>query len=398
MINLGMNVDIYLKAPLMKNNLFLLVISLHCFSLCAQQEMVSPLIYNTQLAEKSTKMVNRQIATELSLPFFDDFSRYIGTPDPSLWEDKDAFVNRTYPKDPINLGVATLDGLDSIGFPRNPVESSHGPADYLTSKQIDLSIYQNVYFSFYVQAAGLGNEPEENDLLEVQFLDTSLVWQTVWDTSGYALSDFKKIQITLNDPSFLHDKFKLRFHNQATLSGNFDHWNIDQVLLTQNEDLHNDNEDISFVYETSQMLNFYTSIPWSHFDNNRLAYMSLSMESVLRNNYTTTQSVDYRYDVYDKDNNLVYHYPTTGPTRNDEIPSFSGTNFSYTSDSPSPITVGVNSFPTSSTSLEKIASPSFNPSLLMMLNFLSKMIHYFTFKHLIITILLMMVLLKHHTG
>ena len=75
--------------------------------------------------------------------------------------------------------------------------------------------------------------------------------------------------------------------------------------------------------------------------------MSQIMESLLRNNYTTTQSVDYRYDIYDSDNNLVYHYPTTGPTRNDEIPSFDGQNFSYSFDSPSAITVGVNAFPTS---------------------------------------------------
>ena len=337
----------------MKNSLILFVFSLYYFPVMAQKEVVRPLIYNTQLIESTKNTLSRQSFSNLTLPFFDDFSRYSGTPNPSLWEDKDAFINRTYAKNPINLGVATLDGLDSIGFPRNPVESSHGPADYLTSRQIDLSVYQTIYFSFFVQAAGFGNEPEENDFLELHFLDSSLVWQTVWDTVGYPLSDFQKVNITLTDPSFLHDKFKLRFHNRATLSGNFDHWNIDQVLLTQDEDLHNENDDISFVYETSQMLNFYTAIPWSHFDNNRLAYMSQNMESLLRNNYTTTQSVDYRYDIYDSDNNLVYHYPTTGPTRNDEIPSFDGQNFSYSFDSPSAITVGVNAFPTSVNSLEK---------------------------------------------
>ena len=332
--------------------LYLIISLLFCQILWAQQEVVSPLIYNSKLAELNS-MNKRQFNADVSLPFFDDFSRYSGFPNPSLWEDKDAFVNTTYGHNPVNLGVVTLDGLDSIGFPRNPIESAHGPADYLTSKPLDLSSYQTIYFSFYVQAAGIGNQPEENDVLEVQFLDTSLVWQTVWDTSGYALSDFKKIKMIISDPSFLHQQFKFRFHNQATLSGNFDHWHIDQVLVTEDINLHNDEEDVSFVYQTSQMLNFYTAIPWSHFDNNRLAYMSTTMESLLRNNYSTTQSVDYRYDIYDKDNNLVYHYPTTGPTRNDEIPSFTGSNFSYNNDSPSPIMVGVNAFPTSSVSLNK---------------------------------------------
>ncbi len=316
--------------------------------LMAQQEVVSPLTYNVQVSETS-HIQNRYSPAQLSLPFFDDFSRYTGVPNPQLWEDKDAFVNTTYPVNPVNLGVATLDGLDSIGFPRNPVESSHGPSDFLTSKSMDLSAYQTVYFSFYIQPMGLGNEPEENDILEVQFLDSSLVWQTVWDTIGYPLAPFQQVKMTISEASFLHPEFKFRFHNEATLSGNFDHWHIDQVLLTEDLDLHNDNEDISFVYETAQMLNFYTSIPWSHFDNNRLAYMSLSMESKLRNNYTSPQSVDYRYDVYDQNNNSVYHYPTTGPTRNDEIPPFDGTNFSYSNDSPSAITVGVNAFPTTPT-------------------------------------------------
>ena len=66
----------------------------------------------------------------------------------------------------------------------------------------------------------------------LECLDTDLIWQTVWDTTGYSLSDFEKIIITLDDNAFLHDTFQFRFHNEATLSGNFDHWHLDNVLLT----------------------------------------------------------------------------------------------------------------------------------------------------------------------
>ena len=55
--------------------------------------------------------------------------------------------------------------------------------------------------------------------------------------------------------------------------------------------LSNDNEDVAFVYETSKMLNFYSSIPWAHFDKNRAAYMATSMDTWLRNNYSITSVV-----------------------------------------------------------------------------------------------------------
>ena len=53
------------------------------------------------------------------MPFFDDFSDYVGFPKSSLWIDNDVFVNRSYPINPINLGVATFDGLDSLGNPES---------------------------------------------------------------------------------------------------------------------------------------------------------------------------------------------------------------------------------------------------------------------------------------
>ena len=96
------------------------------------------------------------------------------------------------------------------------------------------------------------------------------------------------------------------------------------------------------------MLNFYTSIPWTHFDQNRAAYMVSTMDTWVRNNYSTTQSVDYAYDIYTQDNDLIFHYPSTGPSRNDEIPPFQTDNFSYSDDSPAAITVGVSAFPSTS--------------------------------------------------
>jgi len=332
-------------------NRLIVVLILIC-QISVAQEFVNPLMYNSQIPQSFPRSAFES-NTPIDLPFYDDFSDYLVYPKSSNWLDNDVFVNRNYPINPLNIGVATFDGLDSIGTPRNLAsETVHGPSDFLTSRPIDLSNSSEVYLSFYLQSTGIGNEPESNDIFMLECLDTALIWHTVWDTTGYSLSDFEKIIITLNDNAFLHDSFQFRFHNEATLSGNFDHWHLDNVLLTDDLSLSNDIEDLAFVYETSQMLNFYTSIPWTHFDQNRASYMASTMDTWVRNNYSTTQSVDYAYDIYTQDNDLIFHYPSTGPSRNDEIPAFQTNNFSYSDDSPAAITVGVSAFPSTSPGLK----------------------------------------------
>ena len=53
--------------------LYLIISLLFCQILWAQQEVVSPLIYNSKLAELNS-MNKRQFNADVSLPFFDDFS------------------------------------------------------------------------------------------------------------------------------------------------------------------------------------------------------------------------------------------------------------------------------------------------------------------------------------
>ena len=302
------------------------------------QEIVSDLTFNTQIEEDKFLIFQERMMNSLSLPFFDDFSNYKGYPKPSHWEDQDAFINTTLPFEPLNIGVATLDALDSSGNPRNIVSSSaHGDADYLTSKPLDVSGNTQLYFSFYFQPEGIGNAPEGNDILELEFKDTAGFWISVWDTVGFNVSPFQKITITIDNPIFLHDNFQFRFHNKATLSGNFDHWHIDNVLLTEDYNLFLDEEDIAFIKDEVRLLDYYHEMPWRHFQSNQDVWMKEDFDSELRNNYTTSQSVDYRYDVYDS-LNLIYHYPTTGPTRNDNIFEYSSLgNYSYSQHSGSPI-------------------------------------------------------------
>ena len=334
----------YISNHLIKMNKFLILFTiLFCSFSTFCQEVVNDLMYNTNLSIPDYG--SRSVAASVDLPFFDDFSNYIGYPNAFLWQDLDVYVNRSLASNPINLGVATFDGLDSLGNPRNIFsEFSQGPSDFLTSQTIDISSESIVYFSFYFQAQGIGNQPESNDILRVDFLDSIGEWNVVWEINGQALNDFEKVAIEINDLSYLHDEFQFRFHNYSTLSGNFDHWHIDNVLLTEDLALSNENDDVAFVYETSKVLNFYTSIPWSHFSSNEPSYVAENMDSWLRNNWDITKSIDYRYDIYDELGLLSFHYPTTGSSRNDNIPSFQDENFSYSLNSVAPITLFTYSF------------------------------------------------------
>ena len=319
---------------------YIVLIFLLTIQVSIAQEIVSDLHFNTSLPVE-VPLVHRS-ESSLTLPFYDDFSTYTGYPNQFLWNDLDVYVNTTYPIFPLNIGVATLEGLDSLGNPRNiSSPTSHGLADFLTSNPIDLSAETEVYLSFSFQAGGYGNFPEENDILCLEFLNNETnEWDLIWDTVAFEQLSFESVDIVITNNNYFFEAFQFRFKNYATLSGNFDHWHLDNVLLTNDYTLFTDKEDISFAYKPTSVLNEYQSMPWQHFLQNQSAHMANNMDVVLVNNYSTTQSVDYNYDVFNEEQEEVFHYPTTGETRNDNIHSvFNNGMYSYTNDSEAAITL-----------------------------------------------------------
>lgn len=301
------------------------------------QEVVSPLHFNTQLPQHLPNQMRSAMA--LGLPFFDDFSNYKGYPNPQLWADIDAYVNTTYPVDPLNIGVATLDGLDSLGNPYNmATANAHGPADYLSSQPINIASFTEVYLSFYYQAQGIGNAPETNDVLSVEYLNDSNDWIEVWSQAGTDLADFEEVQLTVANPEFMHANFQFRFHNQSTLSGSFDHWHLDNVLLTEDASLLADKDDVAFVYESSQTLKTYLQMPWEHYKANALSFTQEDMEVIVRNNFSTTQAVNYMYDINSGSWGVHYPIDNSNPgnlnnSRNDNVHAYANEGlFSYSED------------------------------------------------------------------
>lgn len=162
------------------------------FAQMQAQEVLTGLRVNKAIAREAAKHTFGQptrAEQELHLPFVDDFSDYIGYPNPALWQDRYAFVNRTFAIQPPTMGVATLDALDENGRVYAHADGAGFRADCLTSLPIrmdynftlnrEMRVSDSLYFSFYYQPAGgslsgvewerLGNRPEGRDSLILEF-------------------------------------------------------------------------------------------------------------------------------------------------------------------------------------------------------------------------------------
>ena len=346
---------------------FSILLSVNVFS----QEIESNLLVNSVI-DKNERYYSNKSFSNLIVPFIDDFSYKLNIPDTLLWENKSVFINRSYGYNPITIGVATFDGLNSLGRPYDIslTGTDSENADTLTSRIIDLSGLDTAYFMFFYQSQGLGNDPQVTDSLILEFsaeIDSfgNNVWNTIWKKPGSTVHDFKKFVYVFSDTNYLNDKFQFRFRNLASVTGNFDHWNIDYVKLDEYNNISDTSSlnDVSFFRETPKILRRYREMPWIHFVNDINLEMNDSLDIILRNNSQNIQSIDYRYDIF-KNSNLVYHYPTLGgnnSTRNVDVPPFfSGGLYSFNSP---PVMLDDQMFPVSSAdSAEFVFRNSINTS------------------------------------
>jgi hypothetical protein len=224
------------------------------------------------------------------------------------WKNRNTFWNNTYPVNPPSIGVVTFDGIDSTGYPYNfNVQTAQGKADVLNSVPFNLSLFtpdnDSLYFSFYYQSTGRGNNPEPEDSLKLEFKAKDGTWKRVWGKSGYALTTdslFSRKVIALQDTSFYHKDFEFRFTNYATLSGNLDHWHIDYVRLDLNADTII--KDITWVYPGLSVFSRYQQIP-------RKQYTGLNanfFKSYIRNLFNQSINVTYALRVKDYFANTLF--------------------------------------------------------------------------------------------
>jgi hypothetical protein len=336
------------------------------------QETELPLLFNPnaqQQFQKEQRFAPREQrqATSLPLPFFDDFSRYsLPTNNPAiptewqLWSDNCAYINNTFPLNPLTIGVATLDGLETDGTPYSdtlyfPTISEAfldwGLADSLTSLPINLSELtpeDQVHLVFHFQGGGLGNAPDsdgilgaEGDSLIVEFY-TPLqggAWTRAWAIEGGADAEtFQTIFIPITNFVHLQDGFRFRFKNYGTLHGALDHWNLDYVIL--NSDIDPNNffyDEVAFQYTNNTLLNLgLTSMPWAHFQSNPDLYMQDNIVYSQRN-LGITSNITSRCTISYNDETLFESDPDAN-TQNNGYSAFerslSLNNFLYNTPNP----------------------------------------------------------------
>lgn len=256
-----------------------------------------------------------RVADDFTLwsPAIDTFDSVRSTP----------IINNTYAKNPVTQGVATFDGTDDLGNPYdNSSETTYGLCDILESKPLALdSNMENVFLSFFYQAGGNGNLPEEEDSLVLEFFDLSdSTWRFAWKAIGPEVEDTlfsDQVFLKIDGRKYLQPGFRFRFKNYATQSGNLDHWHIDYVRLGRNRDtLYDDStiNDVAFVKGIQSFIRPYTSAPYTHY----LAYPSFFDAPSVSMVYTnlgadSSQLTNFRYEIYDPQENFVSSGITNDP-------------------------------------------------------------------------------------
>ncbi len=222
------------------------------------------------------------ISDTIDLPVEDDFSYDSELPTADVWIGKSVYVNRSFGYNAPNVGVATMDGLDDDG---NPYGSIFGESDMLITKPIDLSSVpvsatDTLYLSFEAQPKGLGEAPEDEDFLVLEFKDTANVWigidtimlsDFVFDMPISNLeqtASFQKFNYPVIDSAYLYDNFQFQLVNYSSNKGAVDIWNIDAVNLS----LASANSPSFFIAEpidfSRHLMSRYTTMPRNQFESN----------------------------------------------------------------------------------------------------------------------------------
>ncbi len=320
-------------------------------NISSAQEVVSGLRSNILLTEKGERK-GKKIAVLLAepslLPFFDDFSGHSYYPDPEKWVDDYVFVNNTYSDKQITSGVATFDCLDNNGRMYEAASTYEFQSDQLTSQPVNLNYTagDNVWLSFFYEAGGLGDSPEPNDSLTLQFLapDESK-WYSVWKAAGTTDKKFKPVIINITDARFLKTGFQFRFTNYASLSpnqndlsmvGNCDHWNLDYVLLDKGRNAGDTIfSDVAFTLPVRSVLKNHEAMPWKQYREIELQEMGSAIPVHYRNNDTIIRNVTRNFEIYDEYNNSVSYLFSAGATNIDPLTSVDyNANIVYSFNSP----------------------------------------------------------------
>ena len=269
---------------------FVLYFLLFCLVASAQAQMqLYP--FSKSLPQPASSATERR--APLALPFFDDFStlRNNSRPDPLLWNSKGVQINNTLPIAPPSKMVATLDAYNDQGEAydlSSPFAS--GFSDTLQSKPIDLSGVgmgnSTVFLSFYWQAQGLGEQPDDDDFIVLQGKDNTGAWVELWrKEGGFDIPLFFQQELIALRDSFFHADFQFQFLRFGRNAGYYDVWHLDYVYLNSGRSaIDVFSPDIAMVREPGSYLGDFMSTTINTLRNSpRLLTYTAQLREVLSN-------------------------------------------------------------------------------------------------------------------
>jgi hypothetical protein len=305
-----------------------------------------------KIAEKRSNQMQLQSLILRELPFIDDFSKNTGyIPDQTKWQGTSVYINNSYGMNAPSIGVATFDAINSKGELNDVGYIYSSPSDTLLSQPINL-VYPNdsIYLTFYFQAGGYGDLPENRDSLILQFSPDGNVWNTVWkafpsatdstmteiyyrngETSTYMRrvdslpKYFFKAHVKVDKPEYLTGSFRFRFINYASISinsftpgraSNADHWNIDFVYLDKGVTaLDTLIEDVAVMFPQQPLTTVFEEIPWRHYNSDARAKLfgtGIELKLVYQNLGWGTRNVGRHFEITPMFGNGEYFAVTTG--------------------------------------------------------------------------------------
>ncbi|MFY0652525.1 MAG: T9SS type A sorting domain-containing protein [Cyclobacteriaceae bacterium] len=297
------------KARVSKNiYLFLFVVTSHTLFAQLKEVPVARYYKNQHAPANGRTSASLAKLDTISLPFWDDFSFSGPGVDTTLWQNGiGVFVNPAIGINQPTINVATFDGINLTGRPYNAGSDFVAATDSLISQAIDMSavpvLKQNtVYLSFFWQMQGLGELPDENDSLRVEFFNRDGEWVKQWSIVGLEENlnpEFQKVYIPITSGEFYHSGFKFKFQSYGKTTGAFDSWHIDYVYLNQDRNTLNESIfDHAIATEPLSLFNTYTNIPYSQL----FAFPDtiFSTNKVVLNSFENNiQPVEYDYVIKD---------------------------------------------------------------------------------------------------
>lgn len=252
----------------------------------------------------------RQHEQKLTLPFWDDFSS--GEISADKWENRGATHSFTVGINPPSIGSVLLDGVDVRGNPYSAIIRERGEGDQLISLPFDLSSLSqqeisSLYLSFFWQSGGKSEFPDADDFLELYFLDSLGNWELVWDIAGGDQSKRELFtQSVVRVPEqYAHADFRFKFSNRGRLSGPFDGWVLDYVLLnTGRTTTSTFYEDRTLTLIPNSPLGKYSAIPLFELQRNAEAYHA-NIQSQFNNLSNRFRAMEYSIQLRNKNTGAV---------------------------------------------------------------------------------------------